>query len=303
MQQKKCIIIEGPTAVGKTKLAIELAQYYNTAVISADSRQCYRELNIGVAKPTNAELGTVHHYFINSHSIHREFNAADFEQYALNSAAEVFAHSDTVILTGGTGLYIKAFCSGMDAIPAIDAGIRHHVISNYNERGMAWLCEEVKQTDPVYFAAGEVQNPQRLMRALEVKLGTGQSILDFQQGQKKERPFDIYKFALEMPREQLYDRINQRVVTMMEEGLLEEAKGLVAYKNLNALQTVGYRELFAYLEGEFSLEKAVTLIQQNTRHYAKRQLTWFKKEKDVHWIEATAQAVDRIVKAAEDYRR
>jgi tRNA dimethylallyltransferase len=279
-----CILIAGPTAVGKTDLAIQLAQYFNTCIISADSRQCYKELSIGVAKPHPDQLQLVRHFFINSHSIKDEVNASVFEQYALSAAAEIFQRKKTVIVVGGTGLYIKAFCEGMDLIPAIPDSIRKNILAEYEKKGLVWLQNEVKKTDPDYYLDGEIQNPQRMLRALEIKMHTGISIRSFQQGIKTRRPFHVIKIGLELPRTELYGRVNRRVDNMMQEGLLEEVKSMVAFRNYNALQTVGYKELFQYLDGEISLEKAIDEIKKNTRHYAKRQLTWFKKDPDFNWF-------------------
>jgi tRNA dimethylallyltransferase len=279
-----CIIIAGPTAVGKTALAIQLAQHFNTCIISADSRQCFKELSIGVAKPSRQQLQTVKHYFINSHHINQEINAALFEQYALTTIQEVFQHHKTVIMVGGTGLYIKAFCEGMDDVPSIPENIRNGIIAEYEQKGLQWLQNEVKQKDSEYFEKGETANPQRLIRALEVKLHTGESIRYFQKGKKITRPFNIIKIGLELPRAILYDRINNRVDEMMREGLLNEVKALLPYQHLNALQTVGYQELFQHFNGNISLAKAVEDIKKNTRHYAKRQLTWFKKDDAIHWF-------------------
>jgi tRNA dimethylallyltransferase len=281
---KTCIIIAGPTAVGKTAFAIKLAQYLHTSIISADSRQCFKQMNIGVAKPSVEELLAVPHYFINSHPVTDEVNAAVFEQYALEKLNDIFAENDFAVMVGGTGLYIKALCHGMDAIPEISAEVRNKIITDYETNGLSWLQTQVAINDPEYFAKGETKNPQRLMRALEVKLATGKSITFYQTQQKKIRDFNIIKIGLEIPREELYNRINQRVDIMMETGLLEEVKTLEKYKHLNALQTVGYRELFDYLDGKESLEKAIELIKQNTRHYAKRQLTWFKKDVSWQWV-------------------
>jgi tRNA dimethylallyltransferase len=278
------IVISGPTAVGKTSFAIELAQHLSTEIISADSRQCYRELNIGVAKPLVEELKSVHHYFINSHSIHDDVNAGVFEQYALNAANTIFKSQGTAVMVGGTGLYIKAFCEGIDEIPAIDKSIRQQVIDSYEAYGIEYLQNELAQKDPEFWKTAEQQNPQRLMRALEVLLSTGKSIRTFQKGKQEERPFNIIKIGLELPREQLYNQINTRVDQMIEEGLLGEVKSLTAYKDLNALQTVGYKEIFEYLDGKVDLQRAINNIKTNTRHYAKRQLTWFKKDLNINWI-------------------
>ena len=284
--KKTVIIIAGPTASGKTALAILLAQHFSTQIISADSRQCYRELEIGVAKPSAKELAQVPHYFINSHSIQDTFSAADYERYALKGVGEIHAHTNVAIMVGGTGLYIKAFCEGLDDIPAVDEALRQRINAQYQANGIAWLQEEVRKADPAYFQQGEIANPQRMLRALEVKLSTGQSISSFQSRQKKERSFNIIKIGLELPRPVLYNRINERVDAMMQQGLEAEAKALLPVRDLNALQTVGYRELFDYFDRNCTREKAIELIKQNTRHYAKRQMTWFKKDAEIHWVDA-----------------
>jgi tRNA dimethylallyltransferase len=279
-------IIVGPTAVGKTKYAIELAQKLKTEIISADARQCYQELNIGVARPTQEELATVPHHFIASHSIQENLNAGIFEAYALTKATELLAKFGSVVMVGGTGLYIKAFVEGMDQIPAIDPAVRSQIQEELSLKGIDWLQAQVKTLDPDYWASadqGEQQNTQRLSRALEVVTGTGQSILSFQHQSKKTRPFNIQKIGLEMPREQLYDRINQRVEQMVNMGLEEEVSVLRPQFHLNALQTVGYQEWLTYFEGRQSKAEVIQAIQQNTRHYAKRQMTWFKKDADIKW--------------------
>lgn len=279
-------IVVGPTAVGKTKYAIELAQKLQTEIISADARQCYQELNIGVARPSNEELAQVKHHFIASHSIHDTVNAGTFEAYALAKTTELLAKFGTVVLVGGTGLYIKAFVEGMDQIPAIDPAIRSQIQEDVSLKGMDWLQTQVQSKDPAYWASadqGEQQNTQRLSRALEVVTGTGQSILNFQQQSKKSRPFNIQKIGLELPRAHLYDRINQRVVQMVNMGLEEEVNALRPQFHLNALQTVGYQEWLPYFEGQQSKAAVIEAIQQNTRHYAKRQMTWFKKDAEINW--------------------
>ncbi len=282
---KTCIIIVGPTAVGKTALAIQLAQHFSTDIISADSRQCFKELNIGVAKPSWQELDLVKHYFINSHSIHDTVNTAVFEQYALTKAKHIFEQHDIAVMVGGTGLYVKTFSHGIDEVPVIQPAIREKIIADYEWEGLAWLQTEVEKNDPFYFAKGEIKNPQRLMRALEVKLSTGKSIIEFQTQQSRKRDFNIITIGLEMPREDLNKRINGRVDDMMKQGLLAEVKSLVAYKELNALQTVGYREMFGHLAGDLSLQDATEAIKINTRQYAKRQMTWFKKDDAICWTE------------------
>jgi tRNA dimethylallyltransferase len=285
LQTPTVIIIVGPTAVGKTAAAIRLAEQLQTKIISADSRQCYRELNIGVAKPSPAELHAVHHYFIDSHSIREEVNAAIFEQLALQWTADIFRNNPTAVMVGGTGLYIRAFTDGLDDIPPADPDLRQRLRQQYQQDGIAWLQQEVRQLDPAFFAEGEQHNPHRLLRALEVRLSTGRSILSFRSRTPQQRPFHIRKIGLELPKEELHRRIHDRVDTMMQQGLLEEVKGLLPWRTHKALQTVGYKELFDYLDGACSLDEAVANIKTNTRHYAKRQLTWFRKDPSVEWID------------------
>lgn len=282
------VIVVGPTAVGKTAAAVRLARQLKTEIISADSRQCYRELNIGVAKPSGAELAAVRHYFIDSHSIADDVNAATFEELALEWTMGIFRHSPVAVMVGGTGLYIRAFTNGLDAIPPVDQNIRGHIRQHYEEHGLGWLQGEVQKYDPEFYAVGEIQNPQRLMRALEVRMSTGQSILSFRNRQPRPRPFKIRTIGLTLPREQLNQRIDQRVDQMMASGLLAEVEGLLPYRDHNALQTVGYKELFRYLDGHYTLEAAVGAIKTNTRQYAKRQLTWFHRDLSVEWVEPGA---------------
>ena len=276
-------IIVGPTAVGKTSFAISLAHHLKTEIISADARQCYAELSIGVARPSLEELSQVPHHFIASHSVNDTVNAQVFENDALAKADELFKTHHSVVMVGGTGLYIKAFCEGLDLIPAIDPAIRENIIKQYEKLGLRWLQKEVSVKDPMYWTKGEQQNPQRLMRALEVVLGTGASIISFQNKNKVTRPFKIVKVGLELPRVQLYEKINQRVLTMVDNGLEQEVRNLAPHFHLNALQTVGYSEWMPYFEGEIMKEKVIENIQQNTRHYAKRQMTWFKKDSNITW--------------------
>ena len=294
--KKNCILITGPTAIGKTALALQVAQYFSTEIISCDSRQCFKELNIGVAKPTDAELELVYHHFISSHSIQQPVSAAVFEQYALEKINTIFAAYDIAVMVGGTGLYVKAFCEGMDEVPAIDPAIRQAIINNYNSNGIEWLKNQVKNQDEAYYSIGEIQNPQRLMRALEVVQSTGKSLLAFHTNQKKKRDFNIIKIGLELPRPQLIERINKRVDNMMQDGLLEEASSLLPFKNLNALQTVGYQEIFAHLQSNLTLAEAVEQIKINTRQYAKRQMTWFKKDEAVQWCSPDFEDVIAIIK-------
>jgi tRNA dimethylallyltransferase len=282
--KKTIIVVAGPTAVGKTAVAIQLAQYYNTAIVSADSRQCYRELNIGVAKPSAQELASVHHYFINSHSIHDQVDAAGYEQYALQSLGEIFREKDIAVVAGGTGLYLKALCEGMDVMPAIPASVRQQVRNGFYENGIEWLQKEVQQLDPLFYATGEIKNPHRLMRALEFVRATGESIKTFQKGRPEQRPFNIIKIGLELPREELNHRIHFRVDDMINNGLAAEVKTLLPFQHLPALQTVGYKELFDHFQGLSSMEAAVEFIKRNTRQYAKRQLTWFRKDASIKWF-------------------
>ncbi len=283
-KRKTVVVIAGPTAVGKTAVAIDVAKDLGTEIISADSRQCFKEFNIGVARPSDDELAAVPHYFVASHSIHDKVNASVFEQYALQKAEQIFKQNDTAVMVGGTGLYIKAFCEGMDEVPEVPEAIRHEIISSYEKNGLEWLQDEVKNLDPEFYKNSEVQNPQRLMRALEVFKATGKSILYYRKGQRAMRDFDILKIALELPKEELHRNINSRVDKMMEAGLEDEVRSLIAYQHLNALQTVGYKELFDYLNGEVGLKDAVEAIKKNTRQYAKRQMTWFRKDKEYKWF-------------------
>ena len=294
-KNKTVIIVAGPTAAGKTPVAIELAKKFETEIISADSRQCFIELNIGVARPSEMELQTVKHYFIASHSIHDPVNAGSFEQYALEKVNEIFHAHNVAIMVGGTGLYIKGFCEGMDEMPDVPAEVRRSIMMNYEKNGLEWLQREIQKKDPAFYEKGEIQNPQRLMRALEVAEATGQSILEFRKGKKEERDFNIMKVGLKLPKEELHRNITTRVDKMIEAGLEEEVKRLLPYKHLNALQTVGYAEIFDYLDGKTSLKDAIELIKTNTRQYAKRQLTWFKKDKDINWIDGDLSSLSNLI--------
>jgi len=292
---KTCIVISGPTAVGKTPLAISVAEYFSTQIISSDSRQCYKELSIGVAKPSQKELKSVAHYFINSHSIHESVNAGIFEKYALEKVQEIFLKNEVAVVVGGTGLYVKTFCEGIDQLPIVAPGIREDIIINYEKKGLEWLQLEVEKNDPLYFSKGEIHNPHRLIRALEVVLSSGKSIVEFQTQKSQPRDFKIIQIGLELPREQLYQRINDRVDQMIIDGLVEEVKSLIAYQELNALQTVGYRELFTYFSEKVSLQQAIETIKINTRHYAKRQMTWFKKDENIKWSSPDLEQVLKLV--------
>lgn len=283
-KNKTVVIIAGPTAVGKTAMAIAVAQHFNTEIISADSRQCYCELNIGVARPSLEELTLVPHHFIATHSIHQKVTAAVFEKFALEKAEQLFHSNDVVVMVGGTGLYIKAFEEGLDTIPEIPDDIREEISQQYDEHGLAWLQGEVEKLDPLFYAKGEIKNPHRLLRALEVFKATGQSIVTYKSGAKKHRPFNIIKLALHLPKEDLHTNINQRVDHMISAGLEEEARLLIPHCHLTALQTVGYKELFSYFDGDITHAEAVETIKRNTRQYAKRQLTWFRKDPSFTWF-------------------
>jgi tRNA dimethylallyltransferase len=282
---KTLIAVVGPTAIGKTALGITLARHYQTEILSADSRQFYKEMSIGTAKPDLTELQSAKHHFINSHSIHENFNVADFESAALHVLDELFKTRNIAVVVGGSGLYIKALCDGLDKLPDVDPAIRMRLNEDYQQKGISYLQDRLKKADPVYYKQADLNNPHRMIRALEVFEGTGIAFSKFHQKLKKERPFNIIKIGLNMPRALLYERINQRVDQMLEKGLLEEVQNLVPYQHLNALNTVGYTEIFDFIAGKTTYETAVNLLKQNTRRFAKRQLTWFRKDMDIHWLE------------------
>lgn len=288
-------IIAGPTAVGKTAVSIELAKALNTSIISADSRQCFSELSIGVARPSQSELAVVPHYFIADHSVETDINAGYFEKFALEQSAIIFSQRDKLVMVGGTGLYIRAFCEGIDPMPQIDPSIREAIIENYTSKGLIWLQSELKHRDPVFWETAEQANPQRLMRALEVLNATGHSILHFRTAEKKQRPFNIVKIGLEMPMDLLTLRINSRVDKMVLDGLIEEVQSVIQYKTKPALQTVGYKEIFDYLDGKISKETAIQQIKHHTRQYAKRQMTWFKKDPEFKWINMAEYSVESAI--------
>ena len=290
MKEKQCIIVAGPTAIGKTAEAIRLAKLYNTCIISADSRQCYRELRIGVARPTEDELKEVKHYFIANHSVTENISAATFAKEASAYLDEIFEDHDVAIVCGGTGLYIKALVEGLDDIPLIPDEIRVETIRLYKEKGIDALRNKLLDLDPSFAGRGDIHNPQRMMRALEVVLFLGKSIFDFhksvdssqltvnrQQSTVNRQQISFTYNILKLPRELLYERINQRVDKMIEDGLEEETRSLMEYKELPALQTVGYKEFFDYFDGKYTREEAIEKFKQHTRNYAKRQVTWFKR--------------------------
>lgn len=278
------IVVVGPTGVGKTKVAIALAKALGTEIISADSRQIFREMNIGTAKPTDKELEEVTHHFAGSHSIFEPYSAAAFGEEALALIGKLSERYDNLILCGGSGLYIKAVCEGFDEIPDIDPEIRLSLNRRYAEEGLPWLQQQMRDLDPEHFASVDQQNPQRLIRALEVKIGTGISIGAFRNKPKTLRPFSVIKIGLELERATLYKQIDMRVDRMVEEGLFEEAAQLYPYRDLNALRTVGYQEVFDHIGGKYDRDEAIRLLKQHSRQYAKRQLTWFKRDPDITWF-------------------
>lgn len=278
------IVVAGPTAVGKTKVAVVLANALDTEIISADSRQIFREMNIGTAKPSDRELREARHHFVGTHSISEPYSAAAYGEEALALIEELSGEYECMILCGGSGLYIKAVCEGFDEIPAIDPEIRASLNRRYAEGGLPWLQQQMRDLDPDYFASMEQQNPQRIIRALEVKLGTGLSMAAFRGKPKASRPFSVIKVGLELDRAALYKAVDLRVDRMVEAGLFEEAARLYPYRDLNALHTVGYQEIFDYMEGKYDRDETIRLLKQHSRQYAKRQLTWFKRDPGFTWF-------------------
>ncbi len=283
---KTLIVVCGPTAIGKTSLAIDLAKCYQAEIISADSRQFYREMSIGTAKPTEQQLAEVPHHFINNISIHnKSYSAGKYEYEVLEFLENYFKQKNIAVMVGGSGLFINAVCSGFDKFEKEDDSQLYTTRKFLNEKDLPWLQQEVERLDPEYFAMVDRKNPVRLKRALEIIYTTGKKYSEQRIGKKTERPFKIIKIGLSLPREILYERINLRVDEMMSQGLLEEVKQLYIHKKLHTLNTVGYTELFDFIEDKISLADAVTLIKQNTRNYAKRQMTWFKKDDGVKWFQ------------------
>jgi tRNA dimethylallyltransferase len=293
-EKKQLIVIGGPTASGKTEVAIQLARAFSTSILSADSRQFYREMSIGTAKPSPEELLLAPHYFINSLSIHDTYSAGDYERDALLLLEELFEKNDQVLLTGGSGLFIRAVCEGLDEFPDVPKETLQAITQLYEKEGLSALQQQLKKLDPHYYQEVDLQNPHRLIRALSVCEASGRPFSGFRQGIKKTRPFQAVYFCLEWERAQLYERINRRVDQMMTAGLLEEAQQLYPHRHLKPLQTVGYQELFDYFDGLHSLERALELIKQNSRRYAKRQLTWFRKRK--HWQWFRTDQVEEMVR-------
>ena len=285
------LVLGGPTAVGKTSLAIDIALHFDTEILSADSRQIYKELTIGTAKPTRSELNQVNHHFIGEKSIHEKFSAADYEREALQRLTSLFAQRHVVICTGGTGLYLRAITDGLDDIPDVPREIELEIQAQFEQHGIDYLVEELSVRDPIHAQSIDEKNPHRVIRALAVSRSTGLPYSSFLTGKKKKRPFDIIKVCLTRERDELYNRINQRVDQMMANGLEAEVKALTSFKEHRALQTVGYKELFSFFEDHYDRLRAVELIKQNSRRYAKRQMTWFRNQGKWHFVAADSKNV------------
>ena len=281
---KTLFVITGPTAVGKTALCLDIAQHFGIPIINADSRQIYKELKIGTASPTSEQLQLVPHYFVGSLSLTDYYSASLFEQQVLEILSRQFRSHDFALMAGGSMMYIDAVCDGIDDIPTVDDQTRETLKRRLAQEGLEALVEQLKELDPEYYEIVDRQNPRRVVHGLEICLMTGKTYTSFRKREKKERPFRIVKIGLNRPREELYDRINQRVDQMMQQGLLEEAKALYPMRQMNALNTVGYKELFDYLDGRWPLEEAVERIKGNTRRYARKQLTWYKKDPQIRWF-------------------
>ena len=281
---KHLITIIGPTAIGKTNLAIRIANYFKTEIVSADSRQFYKEMNIGTAKPSNSELNSIKHHLINNKSVNDNYNISDYEKDALKSIKSIFNKNDVAILVGGSGLYINTVLYGLDEIPGISNETRNSLYLDLELKGIKKMQEQLKLLDPASYSAIDINNPRRLIRALEVSISTGKSYSSFLKKKKKKRDFNIIVLGINQDRLELYDKINTRVDNMVESGLINEAKQLYNLKSLNAFNTIGYREVFNYIEDKYSLDECINEIKKNTRRYAKRQLTWFKSIDRVEWI-------------------
>lgn len=283
---KTLLLIVGPTGVGKTELALRVAERYRCPIVSCDSRQVFREIPIGTAAPTAEEQARVKHYFVGSRSINEDYNAGQFERDALALLEELFEEYEVVVMTGGSMLYADAVCKGLDDLPSVPLFVRASVQREYEKNGLEWLQHEVERLDPEYWAIVDRQNPARLAHCIEICRVAGKKYSAFRSQKSEVRPFRIVKVGLERPRAELYARIDERVKQMIAAGMVEEARTVYAQRTLNSLQTVGYKELFAMMDGEYDLNRAIELIQQNTRHYAKRQLTWFRRDKEIHWLNA-----------------
>ena len=287
------IIIAGPTAVGKTDLCIKLAKKFNTSIISSDSRQFFIEMDIGTAKPNEKEMQEAKHHFVNQLSIHQPYDVRKFENETLSLLDRLFEDNNCVIMTGGSGLYIDAVCKGFDDIPTVDPAIREELMEIYRTFGLSRIQELLSVADPEYYEVVDRENPHRLIRALEVFRGTGKPFSSFREKKVADRPFTVIKIGLERDREELYDRINERMDLMIERGLFEEAAELYPFRHLNALQTVGYTEIFDHIAGKYDREEAIRLMKRNSRRYAKRQMTWFRRDEDYVWFHPSQ--TDRII--------
>ncbi len=291
---KSVVVVVGPTGIGKTAMSIKLAQHFNSAVISADSRQIYRELKIGVATPSELQMESIPHYLIGTKSIFDYYNAYEFEQEALAIAGELFTRHQTLVMTGGSMMYVDTFCNGIDMLPTVDADLRQSLQEQLETGGLHNLRRQLKLLDPLFYDQVDLENPKRVVHALEMCLMTGRPYSELRTNPKHERPFKIIKVGLEMEQEKLYQKINHRVDKMMDAGLLQEAKDLYPNRQLNALNTVGYKELFQHFDGGISLQKAIELIKRNSRRYAKKQMTWFKRDKEIFWF--IAENTEEIIK-------
>lgn len=279
------IVVVGPTGIGKSEISIQLAKHYQSEIISADSRQFFRELTIGTAVPSPEELNAIPHHFIQTKSIHDYYNVSNFETEVMELLSNLFLVKNPLILTGGSMLYVDTVCKGIDDIPTVDPNVRDEVIEWYKQNGLEALRERLRQIDPEYYNSADLNNVKRLLHAVEVHQMTGKPISSFHKNTVRERPFRIIKIGLNQDRELLYKRINDRVDRMMKAGLLEEARSVYAFRDLNSLNTVGYKELFTYFDGNCSLEEAVDLIRRNSRKYARKQLTWYRRDTDIHWFD------------------
>lgn len=282
-ENKHLIVVAGPTAVGKTAVAIAVAKHFHTVVISADSRQLFREMTIGTAKPTPEEQAQVRHYFVDSHSIEKACDAAQYGRDALALIDTLFREHNVLVLCGGSGLYIKAVLEGFDDIPEVPESIRAELVAQFETQGIGWLQARMEEEDPALLATIDRHNPHRLIRALEVKRGTGQSIAAFRTQRQHALPFHVHRVGLTLPREQLYARIDARMDAMIDAGLFEEARALYPFRAHNALQTVGYQEIFDWMDGQYDRDEAIRLLKRNSRRYAKRQLTWFQRDEAMRW--------------------
>ncbi len=294
MMKKTLVSVVGPTAIGKTKLAIALANHFDTTIISADSRQFYKEMCIGTAVPTKEELKSVHHHFIQHKSILDPYSVGDFEREAILLLKELFKKKEVVVMVGGSGLYVNAVTKGLDEFPEIDSKIRNKFNKELEEKGILHLQNQLKLLDPSYYKKVDLENPRRLIRALEVCLGSGKPYSSFIHQEKPKRPFEIFTIGIAADRDSIYDRINKRVDIMIKQGFLEEVRSVYEQRGLNALQTVGYKELFHYLDGECDLKSTISEIKKNTRRFAKRQLTWFRKNENTFWIDQTYD-LDKVI--------